>query len=330
MSEKIKKIEETQKTVEPEDLNFERIMLDAEAMDAARPEMNAIDTQKAQDMKEKFNSKINMVDAKLGKLVEYSLYTVSDEWLDAKAKGYTVRTGRSSEFDDFVNGIDILVGVEGADGKVAQFAIDTTWNKGKVTEKIQKQTNFRGGLPKGMTFLKYPNTAVTPGVTRMQEIPRFVTGLEKENAADFVHDVYAQEKNLRLPQAEQAYLLSVKNNTLEEMSLQAMGMKRAAENDPKTTDEMMKQITEIAKYLRFALAKNILEIEEYNERPSTDMPAGGISDDMHASIMKETSAYYGIPRDTARQMAEKQAEKIKEARGTKIGKKTMGAAELNN
>ena|GEM_PF-4012095 len=329
MSEKNKQTSTIEGNEKPtsQDFSFEAIILAAEKMDGTRPEVtNLTDKNRVDSLNREFEKKISMTDAKLGKVLEYTFYSISDSLLDAGNSNYKVRTGRSSEFDDINHGADILVGIENSDGVVAQMAIDTTWNEAAIPSKLQKRSNYLGGLPKGLTPIKYQNKTVTPDTVGTQVVPRLVVGLEKENAVDFTRDVFIQQSGMELPQDEQAYVLSVRKNLLEEMSLQALGMRHAMESDDKATAEMKKQIAFQSVYLNAVLAKTLLRIDLYDKNPKNEYKVGSMRSDFHNKLLAETSRYYGIHPNSAIESAKKRAKQILDKRNAKLGEKAASSA----
>jgi hypothetical protein len=132
--------------------------------------------------------KKNFESKKLAEILEVILYEHFElsDWFGSNAE--TIKT---SEFDDIINGIDLVVELSPDEQPAHQlaFGVDVTFSENyleKKFNKIQKEID----LDK-LAEIKYFDSSTVHG--RLRQIPRLVVGLEKEHALELAGLWYRNE-----------------------------------------------------------------------------------------------------------------------------------------
>jgi hypothetical protein len=286
----------------------EAMVATAHAM-SHRPEVSyPNDREYVAQRKEQFEQSVRWGEQHLGPVLEYSVYANVADWLDVRGE-YEVRANLMSEYDDIANGADIMVTITKPDGRRVPFAIDTTYNQEKIAQKLARKSGYRGGLAVGMTAVKYPDKVNLPEAKGTVVMPRFVVGLEKENAVDLAKDLYEQQEGYRLPQGEEAYVLAVRKNMIEEMSEQVVGMLAAL---PEDADEKTREdLKFLDSYIRAAFVRTLRLMEKYDKKEEGGIKTGAIHSDFHNRVLVETGRLYGEHPKKAEALARRRMEDLK-------------------
>lgn len=226
------------------------------------------------------------------------------EWEFAYVLGYGeilpgCRASLASEYDDHMNGVDIVCKLEGKDSnKPYVFCIDicTATLPDAVSRKFARGDHPRGDVPAGCSYIKFYKDK--DFATCLKGVPRFVVGASPLFISDqkYLDNFHIENDGT----VSHSHDRDLQFNILSSLFIQSLGLERKL-SERGTGDELIcKRAIETCKAVRLASGRALHKligvkqgenfIERLNEelKKARELKVNGYRDDCYANVIKES------------------------------------------